>query len=62
MWTPLIPASFDADKVARFGEDNPQGRAAEADEIAPAFVYLASDDSRFVTGQIIHVNGGSYYG
>jgi NAD(P)-dependent dehydrogenase (short-subunit alcohol dehydrogenase family) len=62
VWTPLIPASFDPEKVARFGEDNPQGRAAEADEIAPAFVYLASDDSRFVTGQIIHVNGGSYYG
>ena len=62
VWTPLIPASFDAEKVARFGEDNPQGRAAEADEIAPAFVYLASDDSRFVTGQVIHVNGGAYYG
>ena len=62
VWTPLIPASFDAEKVAKFGQDNPQGRAAEADEIAPAFVYLASDDSRFVTGQVIHVNGGSYYG
>ena len=48
--------------MAKFGQDNPQGRAAEADEIAPAFVYLASDDSRFVTGQVIHVNGGSYYG
>ena len=62
VWTPLIPASFEAEKVAHFGEDNPQGRAAEADEIAPAFVYLASDDGRFVTGQVIHVNGGSYYG
>ena len=62
VWTPLIPASFDAEKVAHFGEDNPQGRAAEADEIAPAFVYLASEDSRFVTGQVIHVNGGAYYG
>ena len=49
-------------EVAKFGQDNPQGRAAEADEIAPAFVYLASEDSRFVTGQVIHVNGGSYYG
>ena len=62
VWTPLIPASFDAEKVAEFGTDNPQGRAAEADELAPAYVYLASDDSRFVTGQVIHINGGAYYG
>jgi len=62
VWTPLIPASFDAEKVAEFGQDNPQGRAAEADELAPAYVYLASDDSRFVTGQVIHINGGAYYG
>jgi NAD(P)-dependent dehydrogenase (short-subunit alcohol dehydrogenase family) len=62
VWTPLIPASFDADQVAHFGQDNPQGRAADADEIAPAFVYLVSGDAGFVTGQIIHVNGGAYYG
>lgn len=62
VWTPLIPASFDEEKVATFGQDNPQGRAADADEIAPAFVYLASDDSRFVTGQVMHVNGGAYFG
>ncbi|HYG27094.1 MAG TPA: SDR family oxidoreductase, partial [Caulobacteraceae bacterium] len=62
VWTPLIPASFDEEKVAKFGQDNPQGRAADADEIAPAFVYLASDDASFVTGQIIHVNGGAYFG
>jgi NAD(P)-dependent dehydrogenase (short-subunit alcohol dehydrogenase family) len=62
VWTPLIPASFDAEKVAEFGQDNPQGRAADADEIAPAFVYLASEDGRFVTGQIMHVNGGAYFG
>jgi NAD(P)-dependent dehydrogenase (short-subunit alcohol dehydrogenase family) len=62
VWTPLIPASFDAEQTAKFGADNPQGRAAEADEISPAFVYLASDDARFVTGQVLHVNGGSYFG
>ncbi|MFN4283449.1 MAG: glucose 1-dehydrogenase [Alphaproteobacteria bacterium] len=62
VWTPLIPASFDAEDVAKFGADNPMGRAATADEIAPAFVFLASDDARFITGQVIHVNGGEHFG
>lgn len=55
-WTPLIPASFSADVVTQ--ADNPMQRQGQPFEIAPAFVYLASDDSRFVTGQTIHVNGG----
>jgi NAD(P)-dependent dehydrogenase (short-subunit alcohol dehydrogenase family) len=55
-WTPLIPASFSADVVTQAG--NPMQRQGQPFEIAPAFVYLASDDSRFVTGQTIHVNGG----
>jgi NAD(P)-dependent dehydrogenase (short-subunit alcohol dehydrogenase family) len=62
VWTPLIPASFDAKKVAEFGSDNPMGRAAEPDEVSPSFVFLASDDAAFVTGQVIHANGGSYFG
>ena len=62
VWTPLIPASFDADAVAEFGSDNPMGRAATADEISPSFVFLASRDARFITGQIIHVNGGEHFG
>ncbi|RLL42002.1 SDR family oxidoreductase [Oceanobacillus piezotolerans] len=56
IWTPLIPASFSADQVPLAG--NPMDRQGQPFEVAPAFVFLASDDSRFVTGQIIHVNGG----
>jgi len=55
-WTPLIPASFSADQVPLPG--NPLERQGQPFEIAPTFVYLASDDSRFVTGQTLHVNGG----
>ncbi|SEA31716.1 NAD(P)-dependent dehydrogenase, short-chain alcohol dehydrogenase family [Thalassobacillus cyri] len=58
IWTPLIPASFDKQKVAEFGSDNPMGRPGQPREVAPAYVYLASDDSSYVTGQMIHVNGG----
>ncbi|GGC74221.1 NAD(P)-dependent oxidoreductase [Thalassobacillus devorans] len=58
IWTPLIPASFDKQQVAEFGSDNPMGRPGQPRELAPAYVYLASDDSSFVTGQMIHVNGG----
>jgi len=58
VWTPLIPASFDEQKVSKFGKDVPFARAAQPFELAPAYVYLASDDSAYVTGQVIHVNGG----
>lgn len=56
VWTPLIPSSFSADEVTQAG--NPMERQGQPFELAPAYVYLASDDSRFVTGQTIHVNGG----
>ncbi|ADC48834.1 putative short chain alcohol dehydrogenase [Alkalihalophilus pseudofirmus OF4] len=59
-WTPLIPSSFSADEVAVFGAFNPMERMAQPFELAPTFVYLASDDSRFVTGQTLHVNGGEW--
>ena len=59
IWTPLIPSSFTAKKVEIFGTDVPLKRAGQPFELAPAYLYLASDDSRYVTGQIIHVNGGS---
>lgn len=57
-WTPLIPSSFSQDRVAIFGTVNPMQRAAQPFELAPTYVYLASDDSRFVTGQTLHVDGG----
>ncbi|WP_091274932.1 SDR family oxidoreductase [Alteribacillus persepolensis] len=56
VWTPLIPASFSADEVTQV--HNPMNRQGQPFELAPAYVYLASDDSRFVTGQVLHVNGG----
>lgn len=58
IWTPLIPASFDSQQVAQFGTDVPMGRAGQPFELAPAYVYLASGDSTYVTGQMIHINGG----
>lgn len=59
IWTPLIPASFEADHVAEFGQDTPLGRPGQPYELAPAYVYLASEaDSSYVTGQVLHVNGG----
>ncbi|WHH60053.1 SDR family oxidoreductase [Petroclostridium sp. X23] len=58
VWTPLIPSSFSAERVKNFGADNPMKRAAQPFELAPAYVFLASDDSGYVTGQMIHVNGG----
>ena len=62
IWTPLIPATFDEEKVAEFGTDVPMGRAGQPEEVAPAFVFLASADSSYVTGQTIHVNGGDVVG
>ncbi|WP_299187002.1 glucose 1-dehydrogenase [uncultured Psychrobacter sp.] len=62
IWTPLIVASFEPDEVAKFGQDNPMGRAGQPNEVAPAYLYLASDDASYVTGQVIHVNGGEIIG
>lgn len=61
-WTPLIPSSYSAEYVATFGLDTPMKRVGQPVELAPAYVYLASDDSTFVTGQILHVDGGSFLG
>lgn len=58
VWTPLIPSSFPPQEVARFGSDAPMGRAGEPVEIAPCYVFLASDDSSYMTGQVLHPNGG----
>jgi NAD(P)-dependent dehydrogenase (short-subunit alcohol dehydrogenase family) len=58
IWTPLIAASFPPEKVAKFGSDVPMGRAGEPEEVAPSYVFLASDDSSYITGQVLHPNGG----
>ena len=58
IWTPLIPATFDEEKVSTFGSDTPMKRAGQPFEVAPAFVFLASTDSSYITGQVIHPNGG----
>jgi NAD(P)-dependent dehydrogenase (short-subunit alcohol dehydrogenase family) len=58
VWTPLIVSTFDEEKVAKFGQDVALERAGQPSEIAPAYVFLASQDASYITGQIIHVNGG----
>jgi NAD(P)-dependent dehydrogenase (short-subunit alcohol dehydrogenase family) len=58
IWTPLIPSTFPGEKVETFGADTPMKRAGEPAEVAPAFVFLASEDSSYMAGQILHVNGG----
>jgi NAD(P)-dependent dehydrogenase (short-subunit alcohol dehydrogenase family) len=62
VWTPLIPASFPAEHVERFGEGTFLGRAAEPDEIAPSYIFLASDETALMTGQVLHPNGGEIVG
>lgn len=58
IWTPLIPSTFPGAKVETFGSDVPMGRAGQPRECAPCYVFLASDDSSYITGQVLHPNGG----
>ncbi|WP_257349199.1 SDR family oxidoreductase [Pseudalkalibacillus decolorationis] len=58
IWTPLIPSTFNAKHVEKFGKNTPMGRPGQPEELAPSYVFLASDDSSYVSGQMIHVNGG----
>jgi NAD(P)-dependent dehydrogenase (short-subunit alcohol dehydrogenase family) len=58
VWTPLIPSTFDEKKVSEFGSNTPMGRAGQPSEIAPCYVFLASKDSSYMTGQLLHPNGG----
>ncbi|HLN95475.1 MAG TPA: SDR family oxidoreductase [Flavobacterium sp.] len=62
IWTPLIPGSFDPEHVAKFGTDTPMKRAGQPSECGPAYVYLACADSSYVTGQVLHINGGEPVG
>jgi NAD(P)-dependent dehydrogenase (short-subunit alcohol dehydrogenase family) len=58
IWTPLIPSTFPAEKVEKFGGQVPMKRVGEPSEVAPCFVFLASEDSSYMTGQVLHPNGG----
>lgn len=58
IWTPLIPATFSKEKVESFGKDVPLGRPGQPDEVAPCYVFLASDEASYITGQVLHPNGG----
>jgi NAD(P)-dependent dehydrogenase (short-subunit alcohol dehydrogenase family) len=62
IWTPLITESFDQEHIRNFGKKTPMGRAGYPYEVAPAYVFLASEDASYITGQIIHVNGGEVVG
>ncbi len=59
IWTPLIPSTFPEEKVAKFGQDTTMGRAGQPSEVGPSYVFLASEDASYFTGQILHPNGGS---
>ncbi|WP_374949234.1 SDR family oxidoreductase [Mucilaginibacter sp.] len=58
VWTPLVVSTFDEEKLKDFGSETAMKRAGQPSEIGPAYVFLASDDSSFITGQVIHINGG----
>jgi NAD(P)-dependent dehydrogenase (short-subunit alcohol dehydrogenase family) len=59
IWTPLIPSTFPPEAVEKFGTNTPLGRAGQPYEVAPCFIFLASDDASYITGQVLHVNGGT---
>lgn len=59
IWTPLIPSTFPPDRVATFGSDVPLQRAGQPEEVAPSYVFLASADASYMTGQVLHPNGGT---
>ncbi len=59
IWTPLIPSTFSAEQVGEFGEQVPMARAGQPDEVAPSYVFLASADSSYMSGQVLHPNGGT---
>lgn len=62
IWTPLIPATMDEETVKNFGKKVPMGRAGQPSEVGPSFVFLACEDSSYITGQVLHPNGGEMVG
>ncbi|MDN5513532.1 MAG: SDR family oxidoreductase [Acinetobacter sp.] len=59
IWTPLIPSSFDEEQLKNFGKKTPMGRMGQPSEVAPDYLFLASDEASYISGQVIHVNGGT---
>jgi NAD(P)-dependent dehydrogenase (short-subunit alcohol dehydrogenase family) len=59
IWTPLIPSTFSPDEVEKFGSNVPMKRAGQPEEVAPSYLFLASDDASYMTGQVLHPNGGT---
>jgi len=62
IWTPLIPASFDAEKTAKHGSSAPMERPGQPNEVAPCYVFLACEDASYISGQVLHPNGGTVVG
>ena len=62
IWTPLIPASFDPEHVAKHGAASPMGRSSQPNEVAPCYVFLAGEDASYISGQVLHPNGGTAVG
>ena len=62
IWTPLIPASFEPDRVAEHGSSTPMKRPGQPNEVAPCYVFLASEDASYISGQVLHPNGGTIVG
>lgn len=60
IWTPLIPSTFQSEQVAAFGANTPMKRPGQPSEVAPCYVFLASDESSYMTRQMLHVNGGKF--
>lgn len=61
IWTPLIPSSFSEEKVSSFGQSTPMKRAGQPNEVAPCYVFLASEEASYMSGQVLHPNGGSIF-
>ncbi|MFC3158185.1 SDR family oxidoreductase [Chryseobacterium arachidis] len=60
IWTPLVKETFE--DISTFGKDTPLKRAGQPSEVAPAYVFLASEDANYITGEVIHINGGDFVG
>jgi NAD(P)-dependent dehydrogenase (short-subunit alcohol dehydrogenase family) len=59
IWTPLIPASLTKEQVESFGKETPLGRAGQPGEVAPCYIFLASSDASYISGSVLHPNGGA---